>query len=199
MGHFENLSDGTIIMPIGLPASGKSTFYDRLKDMYGARLLRVSFDDAVNALADNRKCSYGEAYQMVQDDDLAKRFVENHYEAQIYLAQSEGTIVYIDQTNTSRKQRAKMLDNFPSYQTKIAVYFDMTAQESVDRCRHRFFKTGKNVPLQAVYRMANSLQDNMPDLDEFDQIITIDPSRRLLPHASLSHIVKTSAHKAPKP
>jgi predicted kinase len=197
MALLSNLPKKTIIMPIGLPASGKSTLYAQLKERYGARLMSISFDDALTAWAEKRGCSYEQAFEANKTDPMAKRFIQTHYERQWKNASETGDIVFIDQTHISKKTRQRHFDKLEGFH-KVGVFFDISLDESLKRCYERYIRTGKNVPPVAIKSMFNNLAKNMPEPQEFDLYLIMDTSVDQLRHASPTRAVKKAQGNKPR-
>lgn len=185
MSVLKDLPNKTVIMPIGLPASGKSTFYNYLKERFGERLSLVSFDDAVMAWADKKGCSYAQAYDDNKNDPIAKRFINTNYDRQWEKAQSSDGIVFIDQTHISKKTRDRHFAKLEGFY-KVGLYFDITLEESLKRCHERFMRTGKDVPAPAVRSMFNMLASDKhkPQAYEFDLFMVVDTKIKVPSHAS---------------
>jgi len=199
MGYLTNLPKNTIIMPMGLPACGKSTFFEYLQKRYGDNITRISFDNALEALSVKRNCSYGEAFESMRSDSLSKQFVDAHYEGQWRAAQKNGGLIFIDQTNLAKKARARLMNKLQGFH-KIGIYFDITADESKRRCHERFLKTGKKIEGYVVDRMAATLRDNMPQTNEFDLLLVMDTKQHLSPYAEIAKVVKSAARgRSPHP
>lgn len=198
MSYLTHLPKNTVIMPIGLPGCGKSSFYNYLHKRFQGRVNRISLDDAIYALAARHKCSYDEAYDLMKKDDMAKEFVEEHYDAQWQVARTEGGLIYIDQTNLTRRGRASILNDFKDYH-KVGIYFDLTRDEAKKRCHARFLKTGKKIAPHVIDGMASRLAKNMPEVHEFDVLLTIDARKELSRYAGLSTVIKHASVKSPRP
>lgn len=178
-------------MPIGLPASGKSTFYKGLKARFNDAVMDVSFDNALDALAAKKEISYAEAFELSRNDKEAKKFVDDHYKAQLERAMFHNGIVFIDQTNLTQKGRDAMLSKFKSFY-KVGVYFNITAEESKRRCRMRYLETGKKIADHVVDNMARNAKKNKPDPMDFDMFIEIDTQRQLNRYETVDNLVKSA-------
>jgi predicted kinase len=191
MTYLRQLPKKTLILPIGLPASGKSTFYRALKDVFKDAVLDVSFDNALEALAKKNGVSYGQAFELTRTSKEAKDFVDEHYKMQMERAMFHQGIVFIDQTNLTDRGRSNMMSKFKSFY-KVGVEFKISAEESKRRCQDRFIRTGKKIPSHVIDSMAKSAANNRPNPLDFDMFVKIDTSKKLARQESIDNLVKSA-------
>ncbi len=135
---------------IGLPASGKTTFYQR---RFAATHAHISKDLWPNTANKDRRQA-----------------------EQLRLALAQGRSVVIDNTNPAPADRAPVIATAHEYGARaIAYYFTATTREAVGRNRGREGKA--RVPDVAIFVRAKKMVP--PTVDEgFDEMysVTIDPA-----------------------
>lgn len=131
---------GKLIMLVGLPASGKSTIANELKDYYNAIILS---SDSI------REELYGNA--SIQDDHN-KVFDTLHTRANELL--NKGVNVIYDATNINRKRRIHVINNVLTADEYIAYYINRSVTHclTMNECRERV------VPNNVIINMYKSLQ-----------------------------------------
>jgi predicted kinase len=168
----KNLKGKTLIMPVGLPACGKSTLCRALRAEYGDKLMIVSRDDILDDMARAREVSYQDAFLLSIEDRDFKKELNARFEAAVRAAQKHRGLVFWDMTNLTRRQRSQRAKLFP--QSKIiGVVFDIDAAESKRRCMHRYEETEKLIPEAVIDQMAKMFSDNRPYPNEFDTMLTL--------------------------
>tara|TARA_R110000851_G_scaffold26079_1_gene74319 strand:- start:2192 stop:2638 length:447 start_codon:yes stop_codon:yes gene_type:complete len=146
-------------MLIGVPASGKSTW---LKKNMAPDGVVVSSDDHVERLAAMQGKTYSQAFKDVAGD-ATKAMMTDLSDA--IAAQKD---IYWDQTNPSKKARAKKLRQVPNNYEKVAVYFPTPNDE--EHQKRLASRPDKTIPDFVIKSMKSSLQ--APSRDEgFDEII----------------------------
>lgn len=141
-----------VIMTVGLPASGKSTWATEQD-------LPIVSSDSI------RKEWYGS--EEIQGDG-AEVFAEVHKRLKDLLDSGKDAI--IDATNISQKRRRAFCEEFKDYE-KEAVYFDTPYKEVLIRNLHR----DRFVPVEVVNRMYKNLQ--IPTISEGWDNVSIIHSR----------------------
>lgn len=154
------MSRPTLYMLVGVPGSGKSTWVqdqtDGMKDYYVA-----STDRLLEIYASMRGATY---------DDVFKENIG--YAEKAMLTHVKDAIMYNydiiwDQTNISRKSRAKKLAMIPNTYDKIAVFFPTPETGELDR--RLASRKGKTIPPYVIDGMVEMLEE--PRMDEgFDTI-----------------------------
>lgn len=149
-----------LIMLVGLPGSGKSTFSKHF-DGY-----RLSSDDYIEWSAQSTFQTYNEVFESTIEE--AQKWMKNRmYDA----LHHESNIIW-DQTNLTKKTRESKLINIPALEyERICMFFDTPFETILKRNEERKL-TGRNIPDTVLLQMKNSLQ--MPTVDEgFDRVYTI--------------------------
>lgn len=145
-----------LYMTIGLPASGKSTYYNKVFRNQSVEL--ISSDDIRQ-----------EVYGNVNRQDKNTEVFEIMRERTIKALES-GKDVYYDATNLSRKRRTHFLNSHPIIKssTKIALLF----ATPVGTCINLNAIRERKVPEEVIYNMRNYF--NVPSkIEGFDSISII--------------------------
>jgi predicted kinase len=158
-----------MIMLCGIPTSGKSTYVEKLKEHYLTDYVVLSTDNYIEEQAKR----LGMTYNQIFDDTISDATRE--LELQLDMAKSKGKNIIWDQTNLTIKARRNKLRKFPSFYKRIAVYFEVSLEDALERNKHR---EGKFIPESILKRMHQ--QFVVPTLYEhFDSIEngmrTLDP------------------------
>lgn len=145
-----------LVMLVGLPASGKSTA--RLQT--GDDIYQYSTDDKIDAYAD----SVGSTYSEVFADHVSA--ATHEADAEVREAIANGQDVVWDQTNMSRKKRAKILKRFPEEYRKECICFlpPMNPAQEAELKRRLDSRPGKTIPDFVMRNMRNSFQ--LPSVNE---------------------------------
>lgn len=142
---------------VGLPCSGKSTFF---KNHITKGQEVLSRDDIVMELAaENGITSYNQAFSEVDQSEVDRRFQERKNK----LKNSKNDI-WIDMTNMSRKSRRKHMQDFKNHK-KSAIVVVSPLNKIYTRNKERKEKT---ISDHVYEKMIYSFQP--PLYDEFDQI-----------------------------
>lgn len=147
-----------LIMLVGVPTAGKSTFSNdkKYKDY-----VRVSSDDILQEVAKERQQSYNTVFK----GNI--RFAQIAMMKVLRKAIEDGKNIIIDQTNLTKKSRREKLKLIPPHYKKTAVYFIVDLKTALQRNTQR---PGKVIPPDILERMID--QYELPTLDEgFDQVI----------------------------
>lgn len=146
-------------MLIGVPGSGKTTWIRH----NGSNAVVLSTDDKIEAIAKKQ----GKTYSDIFRDVIGKAEKEMYQDAMRSF--KDGSDVIWDQTNITKKTRAKKLIMVPDNYKKIAVFFH-TPKDLSQRLASR---PGKNIPEPVIISMINQLQE--PSHDEgFDEIVYVN-------------------------
>lgn len=155
-----SLNGPLLIMLIGAPGTGKSTFIGKLLEQL--KLVVASTDDQIDAYAASKGITYSQAFKQINFKTLKKQM-----EQDILSAVRIDKSVIIDQTNIHRKSRKDKLAMAPRYQ-KVAVVFDVPEQQLLERLNAREAATGKAIPKFVLYSMLKAYE--APTRDEgFDE------------------------------
>lgn len=166
--QFSSKKDCEVIMMVGLPAAGKTTWAEKwTKDHPDKRYLVLGTNLALEQMKVPgllRKQNYGERFDRLMDRatgifntllDRATKVARNYI---------------LDQTNVYKSARKRKLRAFVDYR-KIAVVIFPPPEENKVRSAKRFREMGKEVPADAVNEMlanyALPTSKDMPGSDEF--------------------------------
>ena len=155
----------TLIVMIGLPGSGKSTWVRNYLKNSEVEFQIVSSDDIIMKYAEKEGLNYTEGFPKFSGI-AAKEMKRN---ARKYAA--EGLNVIWDQTNMSVKSRKLAMSLFKDYK-KIAVVFSICPKELERRLEKREKEEGKHIPDFVIDTMSRKY--NEPTKEEgFDKIVFI--------------------------
>jgi predicted kinase len=139
-----------MIMLVGIPCSGKSTYVEKLKKLdYWKDAVILSTDNYIEQYAK----SIGKTYNEVFDDVISDASQE--LEMELNWSKSKGRNLIWDQTNLSVKARRKKLSKLPSIYKRSAVYFEISLEEALERNKHR---EGKFIPESILKRMYHQFE-----------------------------------------
>lgn len=150
-----------LIMLVGIPTSGKSTYVQKLKRLdYWKDAVVLSTDNYIEEYAKR----VGQTYNEVFDDVIPDATRE--LELQLNMAKENGKNIIWDQTNLSRKSRKNKLRKIPSSYARGVIYFEISLEEALERNKHR---EGKFIPESILKRMWHQLE--IPTREEnFDYV-----------------------------
>lgn len=158
------MNNKTLFMAIGLPGSGKTTWYESYVDS-SIEAVRLSTDDYLEDLARDTGVTYNDVF-----NDYIKEATSAMYEDLSNAIEFDDNI-YWDQTNLTVKSRKAKLAKIPSDYRKVAVVF-MTRNSEVLKTRLAN-RQGKTIPADVLYRMISTFE--LPTRDEgFDEIWRIE-------------------------
>ncbi|KAK7327970.1 hypothetical protein VNO77_22064 [Canavalia gladiata] len=176
---FSDPRDCEVIMMVGLPASGKTTWAEKwVKDHPEKRYVLLGTNlilDQMKVPGLLRKNNYGERFDRLMDR------ATGIFNILLSRAASVPRNYIIDQTNVYKSARKRKLKPFADYQ-KIAVIVFPKPEELKIRSDKRFKEMGKAVPPDAVNNMiANYVlpkSKDMPHTDEyFDRVMFVELNR----------------------
>lgn len=154
-----------LIMTCGLPGSGKSTWVDNF--VYGRQdYVILSTDRIIEQIAYYENKTYNEVFK-----DNIKHAEKKLNIAIDYAIRNNMNIIW-DQTNISKKTRAKKLKKIPKDYKIIAVVFNRTPEfiRSGNELRKQF---GRNLPDNVLESFIQNFEE--PTLDEgFSRIDYVD-------------------------
>lgn len=153
----EKLKD--VIVLVGLPASGKSTYIDKYLKDYTV----ISNDHIIEEYAKKNDISYTKAYM-----ELDRKDVQREYKNNLLKAIKTSNKVVIDNTNMSVKKRHSSLAHFGDEWKKTALVFEIDKKELRKRLDKRAKETGKVIPQQVITDMTRAYEK--PTSKEFDVI-----------------------------
>jgi len=153
-----------IIILIGLPGSGKSTYCEKI--IKEKEYVIASTDNLIEEYAKGVGITYSEAWYIVDHKILKKIFDTNIKEAI-----KENKNIIVDRTNMFKKSRNSILNIIPKNYKKIAIIFEIPEDELKNRLLKRGQDTGKIISEDIVEFFASNY---VPPIDkDFDQIIFI--------------------------
>ncbi len=157
-----------LIMPIGLSGSGKTTLYKTLSNQFDIEYIsfdKIRIDEFLKEnphlkIFDKRKI-YREAYKYSSEKKLKLLRI-----AKEKFITTDKKIVYIDNTNLTKKSRNKFLCEAKDF-LKISVFF----KPNPELCIKRQFleERDKFVSPKIILQQLETLEE--PDLEEFDIVI----------------------------
>lgn len=154
-----------LYMLVGVPASGKSTWINTFKPPIGRDTTIISTDSYIEHIALSLNKTYDEVFQ-----EHIKAATKNMYK-HVEWAVERGTHIVWDQTNLTRKTRAKKLIMIPDHYIKIAIWFP--TPDEAELKRRLSSRPGKTVPWGVMQNMIDSM--TYPGFDEgFDVIWNAD-------------------------
>ena len=163
--NLKNLKEPFIILLIGPPLSGKSTW---IKNNFGDRedVKVISRDQLVLDVygSDN----YDEAFSKVNQKE-----VDRQLHQQMVDANNLGTNVIIDMTNMTSKRRTHNLSFFDKDYYKLAVIFPILSDEEYEkRNTKRSEEENKNLPMHIIKRMISQYQPISKE-EGFNKVISL--------------------------
>lgn len=154
-----------IMIMVGLPGSGKSTYISTLLEYYTDYAVLSS-----DSLIEDYAKSIGKTYNEVFKDAIKQCEAQLRIMFQDAVASKRNII--IDQTNLTVKKRAYILSHVPKDYSKIVVYFDIGLDIVKERLKQREAETGKYIPWNVVQDMYSRLE--VPTLEEgFDEMLLV--------------------------
>ncbi|KAK9156093.1 hypothetical protein Sjap_003573 [Stephania japonica] len=170
---FSNYKDCEVMMMVGLPASGKTTWAEKWKKEHPEKryiLLGTNMAlDQMKVSGLSRKHNYGERFDRLMDR------ATGIFNALLARAAKTPRNFIIDQTNVYKTARKRKLKPFPLFR-KVAIVIFPKPDDLKLRAEKRVKEMGKEVPAEAVNEMlANFIlptSKDMPGSDElFDQVM----------------------------
>ncbi len=156
-----------VIMLIGIPGSGKSTFRASLLEKFETNGFQIlSTDDFLDIRAEKLKIPYDEAFSQ-----YAEVATENFFSGVNSFSKDKINCI-IDRTNTTFNGRAKVLAPFNEndYYT-IGVVFNPDFAIIEQRIKDRHEKTGKFISEEVLHTMRNRFE--YPDKTEFTLLLEV--------------------------
>ncbi|XP_076893753.1 uncharacterized protein LOC143545826 [Bidens hawaiensis] len=173
---FSDVCNCELIMMVGLPASGKTTWAERwVKDHPEKRYILLGTNLALDQMKVPgllRKQNYGERFDRLMDR------ATTIFNTLLTRASKRPCNLIIDQTSVYKSARKRKLKPFANYQ-KMAVVAFSRPEDLKARSEKRFREMGNEVSAEAVNEMiANFVlprSKDMPGTDEyFDQVVYIE-------------------------
>ncbi|XP_068668469.1 uncharacterized protein [Aristolochia californica] len=176
---FTDPTNCEVLMMVGLPASGKTTWAEKyVREHPKKRYVLLGTNLALDQMKVPgllRKHNYGERFERLMDQ------ATGIFNTLLARAAKIPRNYILDQTNVYKSARKRKLNSFVNYR-KIAVVVFPSTNELKIRAEKRFKEMGKDVPADAVNEMlANYIlprSKNMPGSDElFDEVIFTELDR----------------------
>lgn len=153
-------------MLVGLPGVGKSTWLrDRYHEVPGVDYVPLSTDAEIEKLCSEQGITYNQGFKLFIDQ--AQKIVNQKMAAAI----KNRSDIVLDQTNLTKKSRARKMAQLPKYYKKYAYFFQIP--EDAEWKRRLSSRPGKCIPQSVLDEMRVSLEAPMTD-EGFDSIFTID-------------------------
>lgn len=161
-----------LVMLCGIPTSGKTTFLT--KNLYESDTCKdfvtLSTDNYIELEALKQGSTYDELFESLVDKASAK------LELDLKSAIKRNANIVWDQTNLTPKTRRRKLSKIPTHYNKIAVWFEVSLEEALERNKQR---NGKLIPESVLKSMYSCFTP--PTKEEgFDSIISPEHSFYLL-------------------
>lgn len=148
------------IMCVGLPYSGKSTFFNQLLEKI-PEIKRIDTDSYIENVAKRKKSTYNQEFK--SSIKRAKKYMNQMKEEY----SKEGYSIFHDQTNLTKSARQSKLKSVPSDYYKIALVF----HTPLSTIQERFYKRPeKPISFDIFERMALS-SESLETEDENGNII----------------------------
>jgi predicted kinase len=138
----------TVYMLVGLPASGKSTYYNT----HFKNLTLVSTDAHIEKHAALVGKTYGEVFK----DKIAEAEALMNKNIKTLVAEKKSFVW--DQTNMNVKNRARKLAMIPKDYDKVAIAFEIPESVREQRDKLRVQKDGKFIPKHIIDSMRKSYE-----------------------------------------
>lgn len=150
-----------LVMLVGIPTSGKSTYVEKLKKLdYWKDAVVLSTDSYIEKEAKRMGLTYNQVFDDVIDN------ATRELELQLTMAKDKGKNLIYDQTNLTIKSRRKKLSKLPSFYRRGVVYFEVSLEEALKRNKTR---EGKFIPESILKRMYHQFE--VPTISEgFDYV-----------------------------
>jgi len=156
-----------LILTVGLPGSGKSTWISKQSSEI-ENLVIVSRDDLI--MFYGKGDTYTEKWQTV-DQKFIDRKLEESFSDAVRFAEGNNGTVFVDMTNLTAKSRRKWLNRVqgkPNWKTEIHV-FQVSETVLFERLYWRGRKEGKFITESIVNEMAARMM--LPLRDEADEVV----------------------------
>jgi predicted kinase len=158
----KNLKEPFVIILIGPPLSGKSTW---IRENFPTTEV-ISRDETVMEVYGSR--NYTEAFNNVDQKEVDKVLTQKFLDAN---AAKKNVIV--DMTHMATKRRKQNLNYFSNDYYKLGVIFPILSDdEYVRRNQKRIEEENKDLPMRIVKSMISSYQPITPD-EGFNKVITL--------------------------
>jgi predicted kinase len=158
----KNLKEPFVIILIGPPLSGKSTW---IRENFPTTEV-ISRDETVMEVYGSR--NYTEAFNNVDQKEVDKVLTQKFLDANVAKKN-----VIVDMTHMASKRRKQNLNYFSDDYYKLGVIFPILSDdEYVRRNQKRIEEENKDLPMRIVKSMISSYQPITPD-EGFNKVITL--------------------------
>ncbi|KAH9508332.1 hypothetical protein Btru_050855 [Bulinus truncatus] len=160
----EKKSDCELVMMVGLPGSGKTTWAVHQQDDQKGRRYNILGTDLLIDLMSASKSNLDYSEIFLEFKELAK----GCYQRLLVIASMKARNYILDQSNVKVSSRAEKLRKFQPF-TKRAIIFQPSDTELLKRCEERHTKTCKTIPESVIREMKSNF--TVPELsDNFKSI-----------------------------
>lgn len=158
----KNLKEPFVIILIGPPLSGKSTW---IRENFPTTEV-ISRDETVMEVYGSR--NYTEAFNNVDQKEVDRVLTQKFLDANVAKKN-----VIVDMTHMASKRRKQNLNYFSDDYYKLGVIFPILSDdEYVRRNQKRIEEENKDLPMRIVKSMISSYQPITPD-EGFNKVITL--------------------------
>ena len=158
----KNLKEPFVIILIGPPLSGKSTW---IRENFPTTEV-ISRDETVMEVYGSR--NYTEAFNNVDQKEVDRVLTQKFLDANVAKKN-----VIVDMTHMASKRRKQNLNYFSNDYYKLGVIFPILSDdEYVRRNQKRIEEENKDLPMRIVKSMISSYQPITPD-EGFNKVITL--------------------------
>jgi predicted kinase len=155
-----------VILLVGPPLSGKTSFYNDFVLNTDNNVTLISRDEIVMELYGSR--NYTEAFQKVNQKE-----VDRILDKRLRESNSKKLNVIIDMTNMTSKRRKQNLNYFSDDYYKLAVIFPILKEEEYERRNNkRIAEENKDLPMHVIRNMISSYQPIRDD-EGFNRVISL--------------------------
>jgi predicted kinase len=159
---FKRLKEPFVIILIGPPLSGKSTF---VRNNFPDTEV-ISRDEILMEVWGNR--NYDEAFANVN-----QREVDKVLHSRMVAANEQHKNVIIDMTHMTSKRRRVNLEYFSDDYFKLAIIFPILEEQEYERRNaKRMIEENKNLPMHIIKRMISQYQPISED-EGFDRVYSL--------------------------
>ena len=152
----QNSDEAYMVILIGPPASGKSTFTEKLKELR---------DDVEVCSTDDFFMKNGK--YVFDVSKLASNHKKN-FQKSIDAMKKHHSIVVIDNTNLSIDSFRDYVKGANTYHYKVLFkIFQVDRDELIRRTMKRQEETGKKIGVEVIDRMLNRMKQNLPAIKDF--------------------------------
>lgn len=167
LSRFRNLKEPYVMLLVGPPLSGKTTFYNEYLSKIDKDVVLISRDEILMEVYGSR--NYSEAFKNVN-----QKLVNKVLSDRLSESSENGNNVMIDMTNMTSKRRIDTLSNFGDEYYKLAVIFPILSDEEyIKRNDKRVIEENKHLPMHVIKGMISSYKPVDKRIEGFDKIIVL--------------------------